>query len=66
MKPAHKTSIQPIKQQSTDKWNESKYIYIYIYKTKQTTTFMYWVFVYAYNQTIIDRNSQKTWEREGI
>jgi hypothetical protein len=60
MKPAHKTSIQPIKQQSTDKWNESKYIYIYIYKTKQTTTFMYWVFVYAYNQTIIDRNSQKT------
>ena len=58
MKPAHKTSIQPIKQQSTDKWNESKYIYIY--KTKQTTTFMYWVFVYAYNQTIIDRNSQKT------
>jgi hypothetical protein len=60
MKPAHKTSIQPIKQQSTDKWNESKYIYIYIYKTKQTTTFMYWAFVYAYNQTIIDRNSQKT------
>ena len=55
MKPAHKTSIQPIKQQCTDKWNES----IYTHKTKQTTTFMYWIFVYAYNQTIIDRNSQK-------
>jgi hypothetical protein len=54
MKPAHKTSIQPIKQQSTDKWNESKYIYIYIRLSKPPHSCIGYLFTHIIKQLLIE------------